>query len=152
MVFYRLLKIRRRLSTTQYPKIDSSTKRENQEIKYYIQTFTNYLQENQLLLYPTTILALNNRDYTSTRVSLFFLNYRYHVTPLDLNRSQIVENLKTPSQKANTIVYKIKGALKITKSIIAATQQLQEEYANRYYNAILNYQVSNKVQLSLYNI
>ena len=152
MVFYRLLKIRRRLSTTQYPKIDSSTKRENQEIKYYIRTFTNYLQENQLLLYPAIILALNNRDYISTRVSLFFLDYRYHVIPLDLNRLQIVENLKTPSQKANTIIYKIKGALKITKSIITTAQQLQEEYANYYYNTILNYQVSNKVQLSLYNI
>lgn len=53
-------------------------------------------------------LAINNRDAASTRVSLFFLTYSYHIEPLQLGKQlEVVQDLASPVQIADSIVQKL---------------------------------------------
>jgi hypothetical protein len=51
----------------------------NQTLEKYIQLFCSYAQDNWAAFLPSAELAINNRDATSTEVSLFFLTYGYHM-------------------------------------------------------------------------
>jgi len=54
-------------------------------------------------------LAINNHDSVSTKVSLFFLFYEYHMKPLQLlEKLKPVRSAKSPVQKADQIVQKMK--------------------------------------------
>jgi hypothetical protein len=56
-------------------------------------------------------LAINNREAASTRVSLFFLTYSYHMDVLDL-KAELGEDARhkrlSPIQKANNMIRKLK--------------------------------------------
>jgi hypothetical protein len=147
-----LLKIKRRLSTAWHPETDGSTERMNETIESYLRYFVNYTQDDWAFLCPVAMLALNNRDAASTGISPFFLDHGYCVEPLDLEEELHVKNPKTPAQRAEAIVAKLKGALELAHSAMAASQQTQEEYANRRREPAVDYQVGDKVWLDLRNI
>jgi len=51
--------------------------------------FSNYSQNNWASLLLMAELVINNHDFASTEVSLFFLFHEYHMKPL-----QLLEKLK----------------------------------------------------------
>jgi len=54
-------------------------------------------------------LVINNYDFTSTEVSLFFLSHEYHMKPLQLlEELKPVQSKKSSVQKADQIVQKMK--------------------------------------------
>jgi sialic acid synthase SpsE len=59
---------------------------------------------------------------------------------------------KTPIQKGETIVAKVKALTEWAQSEMAKTQQDQEQQANRSRNVAPAYQVGDKVYLSLRNV
>lgn len=147
-----LLKIIRRLSTAFHPETDGSTERMNETIETYLRFFVNYVQDDWAFLCPMAMLALNNRDSASTGISPFFLDHGYHVEPLELEKEPRVIDPKTPAQRAEAIVAKLKGALELAHAAMAAAQQAQEDYANRRRDPATNYKVGDKVWLDLRNI
>ncbi len=58
-----------------------------------------------------TELVINNHDFTSTEVSLFFLSHEYYMKPLQLlEKLKLVQSAKSSVQKADQIVQKMKEA------------------------------------------
>ncbi len=56
-----------------------------------------------------TELVINNHDFTSTKVSLFFLFHEYHMKPLQLlEKLKPVQSAKSSVQKADQIIQKMK--------------------------------------------
>ncbi len=77
-------------------------------------------------------LAINNHDSTSTGVSPFFLSHGYHMEPLQLfEEIGPVRSARSPVQKADQIVQKIKEATEWAQMAMVVAQQAQEETANR---------------------
>jgi hypothetical protein len=84
-----LLKIVWRMFTAYHLKTDRATEQMNQNVELYICMFSNYSQNNWASLLLMTELVINNHDFVSTEVSLFFLSHEYHMKPL-----QLLEKLK----------------------------------------------------------
>jgi len=84
---------------------DRATEQMNQNVELYICTFSNYSQDNWASLLFMAELVINNHDFTSMRVSLFFLSHEYHMKPLQLlEKLKPVQSAKSSVQKADQIV------------------------------------------------
>ncbi len=91
--------------TAYHLKTDRATERMNQNVELYICTFSNYSQDNWASLLLMAELVINNHDFVSTEVSLFFLSYEYHMKPLQLlKKLNPVWSAKSSVQKADQIV------------------------------------------------
>jgi len=149
-----LLKITRRLSTAYHPETDGATERANQVVEHYLRCYTTYLQDNWASLLPVAMLAINNRNATSTGISPFFLTHGYDVDLLDLARGR--EDLRTtgrsPVARGEAFVAKLKEAVQVAQAAMATAQELQEEYANRARQVAEQFRVGDKVWLRLNNI
>jgi len=62
-----------------HPEGDGQTERMNQILKQYLHVYCNYQQDNWSKLLPLKEFAYNNALSTTTGVSPFFANKRYHV-------------------------------------------------------------------------
>lgn len=101
-------------------------------------------------LTPLAQLAINNHDAASTGISPFFLDYGYHLETLNLDEpANEITQPRNLRQVAANIAVKMKGALKIAQAELAATQEQQEEYANRRRSAAPDYRVGQKIWLDL---
>jgi len=147
-----LLRINRRLSTAFHPETDGSTEHMNQVLEPYLRAFVDYAQDDWARLLPMAELAINNRDSISTGVSPFFLSHGYHVEPLEVTESLRTGKGVSPVQRADGIVRKLREATEWAQMAMAAAQQRQEDSANRLRQQSPQYQVGDKVWLSLENI
>jgi len=95
--------------TAYHLKTDRATEQMNQNVELYIHMFSNYSQNNWASLLFMTELVINNHDFASTRVSLFFLFHEYHMKPLQLlEKLKPVQSAKSSVQKADQIIQKMK--------------------------------------------
>jgi hypothetical protein len=148
-----LLSITRRLSTAYHPETDGSTERMNSTMETYIRTFCDFAQDNWNELLPSAQLAIMGRDAASTGVSPFFLEHGWHVEPLDLQLEPTSYTTpRSPIQRADMIVRKLKEARDWAEASMANAQQVQEEVTNRKRQQAPSFQVHDKVWLNLKNI
>jgi len=148
-----LLKVVRRVSTAYHPETDGATERINQNVEAYIRTFTNYDQSNWANLLPMAELAINNHDAASTGVSPFFLSHGYHMEPLQLFEELGPEQPgKSPVQKADQIVRRMKEATEWAQMAMAVAQEAQEETSNRKRQQSYDFKEGDKVWLNLKNV
>src|SRR5258706_2043432 len=149
----KLLQVERRISTAFHPQTDGSTERANTEIEVLLRQWINREQDNWMDWLPMVQLALNGRDSATTGVSPFFLSHGYPLRTVDLF-TDIVAPVKarTPIQKGESIVAKIKAVTEWAQTEMAKAQQDQEQQANRHRNTAPAYKVGDKVYLSLQNI
>ncbi len=126
-----LLKIVWRMFTAYHSKTDRATKWMNQNVELYIHMFSNYSKNNWASLLLMAELVINNHDFASMRVSLFFLSHEYHMKPLQLlEKLKPVWSAKSSVQKADQIVQKMKEVTKWAQMTMAVTQQIQKEVMN----------------------
>ncbi|EAA62192.1 hypothetical protein AN5096.2 [Aspergillus nidulans FGSC A4] len=97
----------------------------------------------------------SDRGSQFTRVSPFYLSHGYNLSPF--SPTEEVEQLaeepaKSPIQKGEAIVRKVKEALDWAQASMAYSQQNAENQANKHRSLATNYQVGDKVWLSLKNI
>lgn len=149
----KLLKINRRLSTAFHPQTDGSTERANTEIEVLLRQWVNYEQNDWVFWLPVVQLAINGRDSTVTGLSPFMLSHGYPLRTMDsLVEVPVPTTLRSPIQKGQAIVAKLKAVTQWAQSEMAKSQQDQEFYANRSRNVAPAYKVGDKVYLSLQNI
>jgi len=97
-----LLKIIWRMFTTYHSETDRATEQMNQNVELYICMFFNYSQNNWASLLLMAELVINNHNFISTEVSLFFLSHEYHMKPLQLlEELKPVQSVKSSVQKAD---------------------------------------------------
>ncbi len=148
-----LLKIVQRVFTVYHLKTDRAIKQMNQNVELYICTFSNYSQNNWASLLSMAELVINNHDFTSTEVSLFFLSHEYHMKPLQLlEKLKPVQSAKSSVQKADQIVQKMKEVTEWAQMTMTVTQQIQKEMMNQKRQQSYNFEKEDKVWLNLKNI
>lgn len=149
----RMMGIRQRLSTAVHPQTDGQTERMNAVIQEFLRNFCNYHQDDWAPLLPAAQLAINGRDATSTGISPFFLDHGYHVEPFPVQEEVPAEShARTPRQKAEQIVSKLKGAMDIAVTELAAAQERMERTANRHRDPAPKYKIGDSVWLDLRNV
>lgn len=148
-----MLEIVQRLFTAYYLKTDSFTECMNQMLKTYFCMFIDYAQNDWCDLLSSAKIAINNRDVTFTKVSLFFLQHDYHIDSLNLHM-KLSDNVVWNSliQQAHVIVQKLKNTQKWTQSAITAAQQIMKKVINCCWQQASSFKVKDKVWLSLKNI
>lgn len=148
-----LIGIKRRLSTAYHPETDGATERENQELERYIRCFVSYSQKDRADLLSIAELAANNRNSASTGFSPFFLTHGYNVDPVETREEVITTtNPKTPVQKAENMVSKLRDAQQMAEAAIVSAQQNQEAAANRGRAPAPEYKVGDVVRLNLRHV
>ncbi len=148
-----LLKIVQRVFTVYHLKTDRATEQMNQNVELYICTFSNYSQNNWARLLLMAELVINNHDFASTEVSLFFLSHEYHMKPLQLlEKLKLVWSAKSSVQKADQIVQKMKEVTKWAQMTMALIQQVQKEMMNQKRQQSYDFKKEDKVWLNLKNI
>ncbi len=148
-----LLKIIWRVFTAYHLKTDRTTEQMNQNVELYICTFSNYSQNNWASLLLMTELVINNHDFISTEVSLFFLSYEYHMKSLQLlEKLKPVWFAKSSVQKADQIVQKMKEVTEWAQMTMTLTQQVQKETVNWKRQQSYDFKKEDKIWLNLKNI
>ena len=70
-----MLGIKLKLSTAFYPQINGQTERMNQELEQYLRFFIDHRQKDWLEWLALAEFAINNKAHSTTKVSLFMVNY-----------------------------------------------------------------------------
>ncbi len=100
-----------------------------------------------------TELIINNHDFTSTEVSLFFLSHEYHIKSLQLlEKLKPVWSAKSSVQKADQIVQKMKEVTEWAQMTMTVAQQVQKEAANQKRQQFYDFKKEDKIWLNLKNI
>ncbi len=149
----KLTGIDQRLSTAYHPQTDGATERINQEVEAYLRIFTCYAQSDWGDLLPGAMLALNNREHSAIKMSPFFLNHGYNVTPIALAETTETAEpaLHEKEQAANALVSKMQEAVEYAQAALAAAQDRYEESANARRKPAERFEVGDKVWLSMAN-
>lgn len=155
-VFCEILGIKQLLSTAYHPETDGQTERMNATLEAYLRVFCDRIQSNWAFLLPMAQLTICNRDAASTGISPFFLDHGYNIEPVQLQTEEGInfeaQDAGTMREKGCRIAAKLKGALEVATTELAAAQQKYEDYANRQRDAAYNHRVGDKVWLDLRNI
>ena len=117
------------LSTAFYPETDEQTERANQDVKTFLRTYTNEMQDNWNTWLSMTEFADNNADSAATTLSPFFLNHGFHPqmsfgpdpTSYEATRQCL------QAQGAEELTEKMKEILVFAKRHIAKTRERMSE-------------------------
>ena len=153
----RLLKIQPRLSTAFYPETDGQTENANKDMKRYLRSFVNYLQDDWVEWLPMAEFAANNTESFTTNTSPFFANAGFHPKisyDFELHLPPTAENTREQIQrnKAETIAAKMKEVQEFLQNEMQLAQERMEEQANRDRVPAPRYEIGDKVWLSTANI
>jgi len=143
--------IEQRLSTAYHPETDGATERANQEVLAYLRAFISYTQTDWPSLLPAAMLAINNREASTSGLSPFFVQHGYHVAPIqEVVESQLPSS--SPAARAEAFVNRLREAMEFSQAAMAVAQQIMEEAANKQRSATTRLVVGDLVWLSLKNI
>ncbi len=139
--------------TVYHSETDRTTEQMNQNVELYICTFFNYSQNNWASLLFMTELVINNHDFVSTEVSLFFLSHEYYMKSLQLlEKLKPVWSVKSSVQKADQIVQKMKEVTEWAQITMTVTQQIQKKTVNWKRQQSYDFKKEDKIWLNLKNI
>ena len=105
-----MLGIKTKLSTAFHLQIDSQTERMNQELEQYLRFFVDHRQKDWLGQLASAEFAINNKTYSTTKVSLFMVNYGREL--------RIGVNLKRKDREGNRVCKKNEESTERSKSSI----------------------------------
>jgi len=75
---YKMLGVKRRMSTAYHPHTDGQTERTNQVLEGYLRTFVNYDHNDWYQLLPLAEHAYNNSATNAHKMTPLFANYGFH--------------------------------------------------------------------------
>ena len=120
-----ILGIKTKLSTTFHPQIDGQMKCMNQKLEQYLQFFVDYRQKDWSEWLASAEFAINNKVYSTTKVSLFMANYGRELRMGgDIRRKGKVE-------KTTEFVEKLKRVQEEARAALKKTQEEMKRYTDR---------------------
>ena len=153
--FCKMLKINRRLSTAYHPQTDGQTERKNTDIESLVRLYAENFENDWMEKLPSLQLNLNSKTSTTTGIAPFFLDHGYDCSPFSLAtepREGVSITSRSPVQKGEAIVAKIKDAEDWAAQAMAFSQQEQERQANKSRSPAPAYRIGDKVWLNLKNV
>jgi len=137
-----LLGIQTKLSTAYHPQMDGQTERVNQELEQYLRVFIDHRQEQWLDWLRTAEFAYNNKIHTTTKVSLFKVNYRQNP------RMGFEGRRKGKYKAAGKFVEKMRKIQEEAKAALGKAQEEMKKFADRKQGKGEKYRVGDLVLLS----
>ena len=113
-----MLGIEMKLLTVFYPQIDSQIKRMNQELEQYLKFFVDHRQNDWLEQLALAEFIVNNKAYSTIKLSLFMVNYGREL------RIGINIRKKEKIEKVTKFIKRIK---KIQEEVGMALRKAQEK-------------------------
>ncbi len=139
--------------TAYHSETDRVTEWINWNVKLYICTFFNYSQNNWTNLLLMTELVINNHNFISTEMSLFFLSHKYHMKSLQLfEKLKPVWSARSSVQKADQIIQKMKEVTEWAQITMTVVQQIQKKTVNWKRQQSYDFKKEDKIWLNLKNI
>jgi hypothetical protein len=153
----RALKIDVKLSTTFHSETDDQSEIANQEMKRYLRNYCNYQQNDWFEWLFMTEFALNAMTLTFIKLFVFMTNYEFESrmsfdsSDIDISDRLFVKK-RILTQKANTIIDKMKNIWKFIKKKLIDAQQDQKLYADRKSSVSSEYVIKDEVWLFIKHI
>jgi len=121
----RMLEIKTKLSIAFHPQTDRQTERMNQELEQYLWFFIENRQKDWPEWLAAAEFAINNKVYTTTKVSPFMANYGKELRMgRDIRRKGKVES-------ATEFVERMKKVHEEAEAALKKTQEEMKRYADR---------------------
>ena len=144
------LSIEAKLSSTWHSKIDDQIERINDIMKQYLRVYVNYNQNDWLEWLLIIEFVKNNTIFNITKVSLFYVNKRFH-------SRMSVESSKEKSHNRKKVVVdafakRMKKLESLLKEQMTMTQVDYEQYVNKIKTFVFMYKVDDMIYLNIENI
>ena len=138
----RMLGIRTKLSTAFHPQTDRQTECMSQELEQYLQFFVDYRQKDWPEWLASAEFSVNNKVYSTTKVSPFIVNYRQ-----ELRMGGDIRK-KGKVKKATEFVERLKKIQEETEAALRKAQEEMKRYADRKRRETEKWKKENRVMLS----
>jgi hypothetical protein len=153
----RTLKINVKLSIAFHSETDDQSEIANQEMKRYLRIYCNYQQDDWFEWLLMTEFASNAITSAFIELFVFMINYEFESRmSFDSSNIEIFDRLSARerilTQKADTIIDKMKNIWKFIKKKLANAQQDQKLYADRKRTVSSEYVVEDAVWLFIKHI
>jgi hypothetical protein len=132
------LRINVKLSTAFHSKIDDQSEIANQKMKRYLRSYCNYQQDDWFDWLFMTEFASNAATSASTELFVFMINYEFEsrmsfdsTDADDTAQDRLSIRERILSQKAETIINKMKNIWDFIKKKLANAQNIQKKHANQ---------------------
>ena len=142
---YKGLGIEPQFSTTYHPQTQGQVKNNNKWMETYLQMFCSHHQDDWSNVLPMAEFAYNNHHHPTINTTLFFTNFRYHLT---------LTNIPTVGQTPNTDerVQRIHNVQEECRHTIEWSQEVSKWAYDRWRQENPGFQVGNKVWLESMNL
>jgi len=152
----KMLKINIKLSTMYHSEIDDQIKKVNAVIKYYLQAFVNYMQNDWAKWLSEVEFIVNNTSLLITLTSFFLINSNQN-SRLNFKFSEsLLKNFTSQAQDKLINVKKfIKKMKKLTEHLrdeMLITQIIYEFNVNFFRHSCFKYFIEDEVWLNVYNL
>jgi len=137
-----LLGIQTKLSTAYHPQTNRQTERVNQELEQYLRVFIDHRQEQWPDWLGTAEFAYNNKIHTTTKISLFKINYGQDP------RMGFEGRKKGKYEAAGKFIKKIRKIQEEAKAALRKAQEEMKKFADRKQGKGEEYRVGDLVLLS----
>ena len=138
----KMLGIKTKLSMAYHPQTDEQMERTNQELEQYLRMYVNHRQKNWSEWLAMAEFAFNNKVHTSTKLSLFKVNYRREPRiGFDIRK-------KGKNVKAEEFVKEIKDRHEEAKLVLIKSQKKMKRQTDRNRKEAEEYKVGDKVLIS----
>jgi hypothetical protein len=153
----RALKINVKLSIAFYSKTDDQSEIANQKMKRYLRIYCNYQQDDWFEWLLMTEFASNAITSTFIELFVFMTNYEFESRmSFDFSNIEIDDRLSIKerilTQKADTIIDKMKNIWELIKKKLINAQQDQKLYADRKRSVSSEYVVEDAMWLFIKHI
>jgi len=100
----KILRIETKLSMLYHPQTDRQMERINQELEQYLRFFIDHKQKDWLEWLASAEFAVNNKAYSTTKVSPFMENYSREMRiEVDLRRKVKIEKVKKFAERMRKV-------------------------------------------------
>ncbi len=147
------LNIKMKLFIDYHSQINDQTKRANQNVERYLQSYCSYIQDDWFIWLSMTEFVNNNVISSSIEQSAFFLNKSFHShMSFDLNSTEYeISWARIQASKAENIFKHMKWSLTLIKQTLARVIVTMKKQTDKHWKKMI-YKINDMMFLNSRNI